>query len=183
MTSARVQVSGLKNHDIEIVTYVIWTMSCLPGLSYGPARCAPRKEENMKGKPPANRLPEVKRDMARALLEAGKSYREIAEALGMSVGSVHNIMREPAGETAAIVVEIKSRFSQKFYMLSDHVLGRISDFNITEATLKEKAIAAAILAEKAIQIERSLPLNMPEQGVPAQPEEIKEETGGSEGAA
>ncbi|MDA8169073.1 MAG: hypothetical protein M0Z59_05155 [Nitrospiraceae bacterium] len=46
-----------------------------------------------------------KRELARVLLASGRTCREVAEALDISVGSVHNIMKEsgervgPKGES------------------------------------------------------------------------------------
>jgi len=46
------------------------------------------------------KIPEDKRDLARALLLAGSTYKEVAEALDISIGSVHNITREPSERLA-----------------------------------------------------------------------------------
>ena len=98
---------------------------------------------------PNRTLPEEKKDLAVSLLRAGKSYREVAEALDISVGSVHNICMEPREGLDPLVAEIKSRLSARYYLLADHVLGWIIDDNLRGASLKEKAIAAAILTDKA----------------------------------
>ncbi len=36
----------------------------------------------------------VKRDMARAMVEAGLTYREVADKLDISIGTVHSIVVE-----------------------------------------------------------------------------------------
>lgn len=103
------------------------------------------------------RINEDKREVVRVLLETGRSYRDVADTLEISIGSVHNIMKEPAGLTAGFVAALKARFAQKHYMLSDHILTRITDGDIRGASLKDKVIAAAILADKARSLEKSAP--------------------------
>jgi hypothetical protein len=98
-------------------------------------------------------VPEEKKELARAMLKAKKTYREVAAALELSIGSVHNIMAEGHTDTGPLVEEIKKHFSSKYYMLVDHILDSINMYDIGGATLKEKAIAAAILTDKAMLVE------------------------------
>lgn len=100
------------------------------------------------------KIEEERRELACALLRAGKSYREVAEALEMGISSVHRISKEPREELAPLIEELKSRFAARYYLIADYILGRISDGSIRDASLKERAIAAAILTDKAIQLER-----------------------------
>jgi hypothetical protein len=102
----------------------------------------------------SKKIEEERRELASALLRAGKSYREVAEALQMGISSVHRISKEPREALAPLVDELKSRFSARYYLLADYILGRISDSSIIDASLKERAIAAAILTDKAMQLER-----------------------------
>ena len=106
-----------------------------------------------RGKDPKKeaRIAEEKRAMAKALVAAGRPYREVAEALGISVGSVHNIMKESREDIMRILKETRARHAMKCFMLSDHILGRISDSDIINASLKDKVIASAILADKAVK--------------------------------
>jgi hypothetical protein len=141
----------------------------------------------MEFKPPfagRRKIPETRRELARALLEAGKTYREVAEALDMSVGSVHNVMKEPPERTAPLLSALKSRFAMKHLMISDHILGRISDTDIMQASLRDKVIAAAILADKARLLEgegRIEQVEQPEQG--EEPERIETEGENAGGGA
>lgn len=102
----------------------------------------------------SRKVPDGKKDLTKALLETGKNFREIAEALDISIASVHRIAKEPREDIAALVLEIKGRLSAKCYLLADHILNRMSEMNIMQATLKEKAIAAAILTDKATLMEK-----------------------------
>ena len=95
-----------------------------------------------------------KRAMAASLLASGRPYREVAEALGISVGSVHNIMRESSKDITRLLKETRARIAMKCLLLSDHILGRISDHDIIYASLREKIIASAILADKAAKLEK-----------------------------
>ncbi len=99
------------------------------------------------------RIEAEKRELARALLVAGRPYREVAEALDISVGSVHNIMKESREGLTGLLKETRARLATKYLLLSDHILGRISDADILKASLKEKALASAILADKAVKLE------------------------------
>jgi len=101
-------------------------------------------------------ITEEKRELARALLAAGKSYREVARAMDLSVGSVHNISRESSEDIEPLVAQIRGRFAMKHWLLADHILSRITDGNLLEASLKDKALAAAILTDKAIAIEKGI---------------------------
>ncbi len=102
-------------------------------------------------------MPELKeetREVARALLAVGKSYRQVAEALEISVGTVHNIAREPRGDIEPLVRELKGRMAMKYWLIASHIMATINDRNLRNATLKEKAIAAAIFTDKAVALER-----------------------------
>lgn len=101
------------------------------------------------------KIPSDKKAAAVELLRAGKTYREVAEALDISIGSVHNIANEPPEVTAPFVDEIKKRLAHKHYILADHILNNliISPYSIGKASLKDRVLAAAILLDKARQIE------------------------------
>jgi len=114
-----------------------------------------RVRESRRGK----KIHHAKRELARGLVGAGMTYRDVADTLEISVGSVHNLLKEPPAEVAPIVREMNARLAHKASMLADHVLARIDDLDIGKASLKEKAIAAAILMDKARMLaERPEPL-------------------------
>jgi len=110
------------------------------------------------------------KELARALLAMGRSYREVAEAMELSVGSVHNIAREPMERIEPVLQEIRRRFAMKHWMLADHILGNIDARDLMYAGLKEKALAAAILTDKAMVLEKAMgrsacgPPPMPAEG-------------------
>ena len=97
----------------------------------------------------AERISEEKKELATTLVKAGKPFREVAEVLQISIGSVHNISSEPYEDIAPIVDEIKKRSAFKHYLLSDYILSSISELNLTYASLKDKVLASAILTDKA----------------------------------
>jgi hypothetical protein len=70
-------------------------------------------------------IPEDKRELARAMLEVGKTYREVSDALDVSIGSVHNIMKEDMPDIMPLVEAIKARLASKHYMLADYILSHI----------------------------------------------------------
>ena len=109
-----------------------------------------------RGKDPkkAVKIAAEKRVMAKTLIASGRSYREVAEVLDISVGSVHNIMKEAQENIMRILTETRARHAMKCLLLSDHILGRISDYDIANASLREKIIASAILADKAEKSEK-----------------------------
>ncbi|MBI4822991.1 MAG: hypothetical protein HY805_02020 [Nitrospirae bacterium] len=98
---------------------------------------------------------EERKDIVHALVESGKSYREVASTLGISIGSVHKIMHEPDELIFPLVEQLKKRLSARHYLLSDYILSRISELNMTYASLKDKVIASAILIDKARLIDDS----------------------------
>ena len=120
-------------------------------------RCAVTKKERQ--------IAWEKRELARVLLASGRTYREVAEALDISVGSVHNIMKESGERVGPLVASIKKRFAAKQFILADHILSRITDWDIGKASLKEKVLAAAILADKAAQMEQASEGQQPAAGL------------------
>jgi hypothetical protein len=118
--------------------------------------------------PTGTKIRENEKELARALLAMGRSYREVAEAMELSVGSIHNIAREPVERIEPVVREIRRRFAMKHWMLADHVLNTITRHDLSHASLKEKAIASAILTDKAITLEKTIksagPPAMPGEG-------------------
>jgi hypothetical protein len=106
--------------------------------------------------PRGKRLETEEKELARGLLAMGKSYREVAEALELSVGSVHNIAKEPLERVEPMVSEIKRRFAMKHWLLADHILNKIHIHDVARASLREKALAAAIITDKALMLEKAL---------------------------
>lgn len=111
-------------------------------------------KETSRKKSRGQRIEEQRRELARALLKAGRSYREVAAALQMGVASVHRVAQEDPQDIEPLVREIKKRFSMKYYLLANHVLDSIDGSDIRNASLKEKALAAAILTDKAVGLDR-----------------------------
>ncbi len=120
-------------------------------------------EERKKAKRRA-RIAEEKRAMAKALLAAGRPYEEVARAMDISVGSVHNIMKESREDLTRILNETRARIGMKYLLLSDHVLGRIDDHDINKASLKDKAVTSAILADKALKFQSMTAPSSPASG-------------------
>ena len=113
----------------------------------------PRLAKQGKDRKKEAKIAGQRRAMAKALLAVGRPYREVAEALDISVGSVHNIMKESSEDIMRILSETRARHAMKCLLLSDHILGRISDYDIIHASLREKVSVSAILADKALKFE------------------------------
>jgi len=96
-----------------------------------------------------------KRRLARAMSKAGHTYREISEALDVSIGALNYIVRQEGPEFDALAKEIKKRNVARHRMLAEHILSSIDDSDIMRAPLKNKVIAAAILTDKAELIEKN----------------------------
>jgi hypothetical protein len=107
-------------------------------------------------------IKEEQKELAQALLAAGKSYREVARAMDLSIGSVHNISRESSEDIEPLVAQIRGRLAMKHWLLADHILSRITEGNLIRASLKDKALAAAILTDKAMAIEKGIRPALPE---------------------
>jgi len=100
-----------------------------------------------------NKISEDKRELARAMIRAGKSYNEVAKSLDISKGSVFNMMKATGIDIRMMADEIRAEMSAKSLVLADYILNRISDGIIIQSSLKERAIAAAILMDKARDME------------------------------
>jgi len=77
----------------------------------------------------------------------------IINLLDISIGTVHNIMKEPMEDIEVLVEHIKKRLAAKHYLLSDHILNKITDYNILKASLQQKVLSSAILTDKARLLE------------------------------
>ncbi len=100
------------------------------------------------------KTPEEKRELALAMLEAGKSYSQVASALNISISTVHNIViKGQDSASSSLIGLIKQRLAGRNYLLADLILSWVSDLDLQYASLKDKAVAAAILIDKARLIE------------------------------
>ena len=96
-----------------------------------------------------------KREQAKAMLRAGKSYRMISNALTMSIGTVHAIAREASQDDLnRMVAEIKRGNVARHLMLADFLMDELADAVRTTTSVKDLAIAAAIMTDKAIILEK-----------------------------
>jgi len=100
-----------------------------------------------------NRIPEEKKELARAMVRAGRKYSDVAEALGIAQGTVFNIMKQTGMDVRELADEIRAEMSAKSLVLADYLLNWIGDGIIMKSSLKERAIAAAILMDKAMAME------------------------------
>jgi hypothetical protein len=98
-----------------------------------------------------NQIPPSKRELALAMIRAGKTYREVATALDIGTGSVHRIIKAAGITPMELAREIRREFAAKCLIVADYIVESISDIKITNATMRENALAAAIFADKAFQ--------------------------------
>jgi len=113
-----------------------------------------RKEEAPEWVKKRRKIGVAKRLVARAMKKAGHSFRQISEALDISVGALNYIVREGGPECDTLAHEIEVRNASRHRILAEHILSSIDDEDIRRAPLKQKVIAAAILTDKAEMIEK-----------------------------
>jgi transposase-like protein len=110
------------------------------------------------------RIPEEKRKTAKAMLKAGKMVFEVAKALDLSRATVYRISHEDSDEDVeALAGEIRKEMAGRYLLLADTILRGIDDRELNRASLKDKAIAAAIFTDKAALLEK---LREKKEGVP-----------------
>jgi hypothetical protein len=95
------------------------------------------------------------RQTARAMLKAGKQMLEVSRALDLSRATVYRIKYEQVDEDVeGLAKEIRKEMANRYFVLADTILRGINDRELNIATLKEKAIEAAIFTDKATQLEK-----------------------------
>jgi hypothetical protein len=83
----------------------------------------PRRYHPMRGQ----KLSEEKKDTARAMLKAGKSYRTIAETLNTSIGTVFSIAKESSqSDLDEMVRAIKKGYADRHLMLANFLLDELA---------------------------------------------------------
>ena len=95
----------------------------------------------------------VKRDMARAMVDTGFTYREVAEKLGIGIGTVHSIVVDKTEDLTPLARSIRRKFATRCLMMADQVLDGITKYNIGSAPLQQQIISIAILLDKAEKLE------------------------------
>jgi transposase-like protein len=103
------------------------------------------------------KIPEEKRKTAKAMLKAGKAVHEVARAMDLSRATVYRLMHEDSDEDVeALAGEIRRGMASRYLLLADTILRGIDDRELNAATLRDKAMAAAIFTDKAVQLETGL---------------------------
>ena len=96
-----------------------------------------------------------RREAAQAMLRAGKSYRVISDTLTMSIGTVHTIAREASeADLTRMVAELKRGSIARHLMLADFLMDELADAVKETTSVKDLAIAAAIMTDKAVMLEK-----------------------------
>jgi hypothetical protein len=98
------------------------------------------------------RIPQEKRELIRAMVQAGKTYREIAEEMDVSVGVINKIMCE-SEDLLPLATEIRKRLAAKYVLMADIALDTISDAVLGWARPRERAVIAAIFTDKVLALE------------------------------
>ena len=100
---------------------------------------------------------EQKKEIARAMLRAGDSYRKISETLEIGVATVHAVSREAeTNDLERIVKEIKRGYVARHLMLAEYMFDSLPGKLISNTSVKDVAIAGAILTDKALAFEKSV---------------------------
>ena len=87
-------------------------------------------------------IPEDKRAMARAMVEAGYPYNKISETLGISTGSIVSIIRAAYDENmGGLIDEARKELSGNFALMANTLMKRINYQTVHDASLKDMAIA------------------------------------------
>lgn len=97
----------------------------------------------------------AKKELAKAMVDAGCTYREASEATGISIGTVHNLIAGRTADTGPLANAIMHRFSSRCLMMADYMLEDITKYDIGKATLQQRMISIAILLDKALALEKS----------------------------
>ena len=103
-----------------------------------------------------NRHPEELKAVAVALRSSGMPYEKIAFVLKVGSGSVRawvNSSSRLGGRYHELAETVKSHLADKQYLLSNTILGSVSDADIERASLKDKVLSSSILIDKARLIE------------------------------
>ena len=99
-----------------------------------------------------NRHPEELKAVAIALRSSGMPYEKIAFVLKVGSGSVHawvNSSSRLGGRYHELAETVKNHLADKQYLLSNTILGSVSDADIERASLKDKILSSSILIDKA----------------------------------
>lgn len=104
-------------------------------------------EVNPKGKP---KLPPSTRERARitSLAAAGASQRKIARSIGRSRSLVQSVLDDP--EVQRSIHEEKAELSRLCLEKGRSIIDSISDADIAKAGLRDKAVAGAVMVDKAL---------------------------------
>ena len=102
------------------------------------------------------KISQTKRDSVQAMLRAGKSYRVISDTVEISIGTVHTIAREASeADLNRMVAELKRGNVARHLMLADFLMDELADAVKSTTSVKDLAIAAAIMTDKAMLLEKA----------------------------
>jgi hypothetical protein len=126
-------------------------------------------------------IPVKTKRLIRQLVEEGVSYREIRDALRVSTGTISNVVHDFDHDDSdqdfrEMARAIKKVLASKYLVLADAVLESVTRDEVEESSLKDMAITAAILTDKAAMLDPSvLRPDAPGEGPEAAPDEADEE--------
>jgi len=89
-----------------------------------------------------------KRDAIRAFLQAGKTYREIANILGVSKSTVGNVAKEACAVDSSVVAAIKKTELETLKAKSKMLLEGLTPEKVAKAPLNTLAVSYGILFDK-----------------------------------
>lgn len=97
------------------------------------------------------------REVAQAMLRAGKSVEEVAGALGMSRSTLYRIKNNAGpdgGGAEGIEAEIRRGLAGKYLRLAEEIFASILEEDIIDAPLKDRAAVAMMCTDKAVALIR-----------------------------
>jgi len=113
----------------------------------------PKRRNQFDPQARGNAMPEEKA-VAIALKAQGLTHVEIGEILGRSISSISNWIHSSSDLAISSMADgLKKHGGAKRHLISDAILGKISDTDVEKASLLQKVTASAILTEKARLLE------------------------------
>ena len=101
------------------------------------------------------------------------NYREVADKLNISIGTVHNIVVDRVDDPTPLARSLRKKFGARCMLMADEMLEQIKGYKIASAPLQQVIISVAILLDKAAALEKEQTPQTPEKAA-GPPENVSE---------